>query len=89
MATLMFHMPSGGYFGKSMDVKDQTTGLCRYFTELLTRITRGILTVEDIENIVNHRKDVYLNGATVNERLAAMEDAPTEKQRTMEVRYEA
>lgn len=89
MATLMFHMPSGGYFGKSMDVKDQTTGLCRYFTELLTRITRGILTVEDIENVVNHRKDVYLNGVTVNERLAAMEDAPTEKQRVMEVRYEA
>lgn len=89
MATLMFHMPSGGYFGKSMDVKDQTTGLCNYFTGLLTRITRGILTVEDIENVVNHRKDVYLSGVIVNERLAAMEDTPSEKQRVMEVRYEA
>ena len=89
MASMMLHLPSGGYFGKSMDVKDQTTGLCNYFTGLLTRITRGILTMEDIENVVNHRKDVYLSGVTVNERLAAMEYTPSEKQKVMEVRHEA
>lgn len=85
MATLMFHMPSGGYFGKALDVKDETVGLCDYFSMLLTDITQGILTPEDIDNVVNHRKDVYLDGATVNDRLAALDTIRGDKN-TQEVR---
>lgn len=89
MATLMYHMPSGGYFGKSLDVKDETTSLCVYFSELLTKITKGILTEEDIENIIDHRKDVYLDGVTVNERLSAMNTVVDGVQKEKEIDHEA
>lgn len=81
LATLMFHMPSGGYFGKSLDVRDETTQLCEYFRNLLQQISKGILTEQDIEMVVGQRKDVFLSGTTVQQRLAAIEQANTQTQK--------
>lgn len=78
LATLMFHMPSGGYFGKSLDVRDETNYLCDYFYKLLHQITAGILTEENLVDITQHRKDVYVDGITVNDRLKNLAEATHE-----------
>lgn len=67
--TLMFHMPSGGYFGKTMDIADEASEMVTYFGDLLREITPGILTEEDIVEIVHRRKDLFLPAKTVQERL--------------------
>ena len=43
MATIMYHMPSGGYFGKTLDIETDARGLNSYFAKLLETITVGIL----------------------------------------------
>ena len=71
-ATLMFHMPSGGYFGKTMDVADESSSMVNYFRALLASITHGILTQEDITKVVDQRMDVFIPGDVVINRLNAL-----------------
>ena len=88
LGTLMFHMPSGGYFGKCADIASETAEIGVYFKDLLSKITQGILTPENISDIVDHRKDVYLPGPVVQARLKALE-AKTAVAPTKEVSHEA
>lgn len=74
LATIMYHMPSGGYFGKSLDIENETVGLNNYFKNLLLNITEGILTPEDIENIVTNRMDIYIPGPTMQMRLDCLKE---------------
>lgn len=69
VATLMFHMPSSGHFGKTQDIADETISMCTYFTNLLTLVTKGILSEKEIDDIVNHRKDVYIHDISLNKKL--------------------
>ena len=74
LATIMYHMPSGGYFGKSLDIQAETEGLNDYFKRLLADITKGLLTSEDIINIVDNRMDIYISGPVMEERMRAYEE---------------
>ena len=56
----MFHMPSGGNFGKTADIEEETHPIQEYFSYLLAKITKGILTKEQIQRIVVNRRDTYI-----------------------------
>lgn len=68
-ASLMFHMPSGFAFGKSQDIAEENAIIVTWFKDLLRRITIGILDDNDIDEVVNKRKDLFVLGEVVNERI--------------------
>ena len=57
---VMFHMPSGRNFGKTADIEEETHQIQEYFSYLLAKITKGILTKEQIQRIVVNRRDTYI-----------------------------
>lgn len=69
---VMFHMPSAGIAGKTSDVAEECTHIQKYFTDLLTHITRGLLTPEEIDTLVTRRADLYLTSATLDDRLRTL-----------------
>ena len=68
-ATIMFHMPSGGCFGKTADNEEESRNIQDFFTELLKDVAKGILTDEDLDRIVTCRNDVFIPARTIRERL--------------------
>lgn len=78
-ATIMFHMPSGGVFGKTADNMEESRNVQDWFTEFMTTITEGILTKEELANIIGCRHDLFIPAATMKQRLAQnKEQAATE-----------
>lgn len=71
-ATLMFHMPSGGTAGKTADTAEKSTYIQQFFSSFMKRFARGLLSDDDITNIVEHRSDTFLPAETVKSRLAAI-----------------
>ena len=69
-ATIMFHMPSGGVFGKTADNMEESKNVQEWFTEFMTKITKGILTDEELTNIISCRHDLFVPAATMRERLS-------------------
>lgn len=65
-ATIMFHMPSGGNFGKTADLEEESHQVQEYFYDLLKEITDGILTDEQLKDIVMNRKDTYIPEAKLS-----------------------
>ena len=62
-ATIMFHMPSGMFGGKARDTEEETHNMQAYFTEVLKKINKdGLLSEEEITEIVENRRDFYLPG---------------------------
>ena len=73
-ATIMFHMPSGGVFGKTADNMEESRNIQDWFTEFMTEITQGILTEEELKNIIGCRHDLFIPAATMQQRLSARND---------------
>jgi len=71
-ATIMFHMPSGGCFGKTADNEEESKNIQDFFTELLKDVAKGILTDEDFERIITCRNDVFIPAKTIRERLGQL-----------------
>ena len=69
-ATIMFHMPSGGVFGKTADNMEESKNIQDWFTEFMMTITKGILTDEELSNVIGCRHDLFIPAATMRSRLA-------------------
>ena len=74
-ATIMFHMPSGGVFGKTADNKEECENVQLWFTEFMRSVSRGILTESELDDIVNCRHDHFIPAKTMKERLAIINNA--------------
>lgn len=70
-SVLMFHMPSGGIFGKTADNAEESGIIQAYFSELLLRVTTGLLSVDEVNDIITRRSDLFLSADAVIQRLAA------------------
>ena len=71
-SVLMVHMPSGGQFGKTMDIEEECRQLNEFFADFLHRIGKGIITDEEFERIITKREDTFIPAEKINKRLAAM-----------------
>ena len=74
-ATLMFHMPSGGSFGKCADNEERNRHVQEYFRWFMGTLAEGILSKEEFDFVVTRRNDIFLDANTVRQRLAAIEAA--------------
>ena len=65
-ATIMFHMPSGMFGGKASDMEEETHNMQVYFTKILSNLNRdGLLTEDEIRDIVENRQDFYIPGERI------------------------
>ena len=74
-ATIMFHMPSGGVFGKTADNMEESRNIQNWFTEFMIKVTKGILTEEELKNIIECRHDLFIPASTMQERLQKLSGA--------------
>jgi len=72
-SALMIHMPSGGQFGKTLDIEDETSQLNKFFGEFLRDIGKGVVTDDEFTRIIENREDTFIPGDVVMERLKVME----------------
>jgi len=72
-SALMIHMPSGGQFGKTLDIEDETHQLNEFFGAFLRDIGKGIITDEEFTKIIDNREDTFIPGDIVVKRLKALE----------------
>lgn len=72
-ATIMFHMPSGGSFGKCADNEERNRNVQNYFKWFMQHLAKGILSPEEFEKVVTRRNDIFLSAKTIRERLTAIE----------------
>ena len=79
-ATIMFHMPSGGVFGKTADNMEESKNVQEWFTEFMTTVTRGLMTEEELQNVISCRHDLFIPAAVMKERLAALEPKASTEQ---------
>lgn len=65
-ATIMFHMPSGMFGGKASDTEEETHNMQAYFTGVLKRLAKdGLLSEDEINDIVTNRRDFYMSGEKI------------------------
>lgn len=69
-ATIMFHMPSGGCFGKTADNEEESRHVQEYFKEFMTTVAGDILTGEELDRITTKRNDLFIPAETIKTRLA-------------------
>ena len=70
-ATIMFHMPSGGCFGKTADNEEESRHVQEYFKEFMTTVAGDILTADELDRIVTKRNDLFIPAETIRTRLSA------------------
>jgi len=70
-AILMFHMSSHGDCNNSKEIKITAENTVRYVKEVALDplVEQGFLTAEEVESIVDKRRNLWLDSATVNARL--------------------
>ena len=71
-ATIMFHMPSGGVFGKTADNMEESKNIQDWFTEFMTEVSKGILTSAELNDIIECRQDHFIPASVMKERLQAI-----------------
>jgi hypothetical protein len=65
----MFHMPSGGSFGKCADNEERNRHVQEYFRWFMGTVAKGILSDEEFDKVVTRRNDIFLDAETVQQRL--------------------
>ena len=78
-ATLMFHMPSGFCYGKTADNEEESRHIQNFFKQLMKKVTTGILTETQLDNIVNKRMDLFLPATVVNKLIGDIQGRPVEQ----------
>ena len=73
-SALMVHMPSGGQFGKTLDIEEECRQLNEFFADFLHRIGKDIITDEEFDAIIQRREDTFISAEEVNKRLAKLGD---------------
>jgi len=70
-AIAMFHMSSHGDYGNSKMIAINAENTVKYVTDISLKkaVDLGLLTPEDVEDLVDRRRDVYLDAATIVQRL--------------------
>lgn len=76
-ATIMYHMPSGIVFGKTADNEEESRHIQEYFGEFMREVTKGILTKDELDKIINKRMDMFIPAATIQARLAVTKEENT------------
>ncbi|MBR1988768.1 MAG: ATP-dependent Clp protease proteolytic subunit [Clostridia bacterium] len=76
-ATIMYHMPSGMVFGKTADNEEESRHIQGYFSEFMREVTKGILTEDELDKIINKRMDMFIPAATIQARLAVTKEENT------------
>lgn len=59
-STLMVHGPSGLQAGKVSDIKEECEQIEQYFTDMVTKLTKGVLTEEQLKRVLEKREDLFL-----------------------------
>jgi hypothetical protein len=68
-ATIMFHMPSGGAFGKVADNAEQSTHVQQYFAWFMSTVAKDVVTADEFDQIINCRTDIFIPGDKIMARL--------------------
>lgn len=74
-ATIMFHMPSGGSWGKCADNEERNRHVQEYFRWFMGTVAKDILSEEEFDKVVTRRNDIFLEAETVRQRLNAISKA--------------
>ena len=61
-ATLMVHGPSGLQMGKVSSIKEECEQIGEYFEYMLKKLSKGILTDEQLNRVLTKREDLFIPG---------------------------
>lgn len=68
-STLMVHGPSGLQAGKVSDIKEECDMIDAYFRDLLIRVSKGVLTSEQLNHVLEHREDYFISADTIMKQM--------------------
>ena len=68
-STLMVHGPSGLQAGKVSDIVEECEQINSYFKEMVTKLTQGVLTPEELTRVLENREDFFLPATVINSRI--------------------
>ena len=68
-STLMIHGPSGLQAGKVSDIKEECEQIEQYFTDMVTKLTKGVLTEEQLKRVLEQREDLFLPASVLEAQM--------------------
>ena len=68
-STLMVHGPSGLQAGKVSDIKEECDQIDSYFRDMVTRLSAGILTEDQLHRVLDNREDLFIPGKQIMEQM--------------------
>lgn len=71
-STLMVHGPSGMQAGKVSTIKEECDQISEYFRYMLVSLSKGILTQEQLDRVLESREDLFIAAEVVNEQIKKM-----------------
>ena len=70
-STLMVHGPSGFQIGKVSSIKEECDQIEKYFSYMITKLSDGILTDDQLHAVLTGRQDIFIPGEELNPKVAA------------------
>lgn len=71
-STLMVHGPSGMQAGKVSTIKEECDQISEYFKYMLVSLSKGILTQEQLNRVLESREDLFIAAEVINEQIKKM-----------------
>ena len=71
-STLMVHGPSGMQAGKVASIKEECEQISEYFKYMLIELSKGVLTQEQLQHVLDSREDLFIPAEVLNSQMAAM-----------------
>ena len=68
-STLMVHGPSGLQAGKVSDIKEECEQIEQYFISMVKALTKGVLTEEQLNRVLEQREDLFLPATLVEKQM--------------------
>ena len=75
-STLMVHGPSGLQAGKVSDIKEECEQIDSYFRNMVTQLTKGVLTDEQLQRVLENREDLFLPWTKIETQMGTGKGVP-------------
>ena len=71
-STLMVHGPSGMQAGKVASIQEECAQISEYFKYMLITLSRGVLTDDQLQHVLESREDLFIPAETLNNQMTSM-----------------
>ena len=71
-STLMVHGPSGLQAGKVSTIQEECEQISDYFKYMLVQLSKGVLTDEQLDRVLESREDLFIPAETLNDQMQKM-----------------